>query len=134
MKYYKPYIYVVRSLINIILSSCLLITGLVGSPNSNCLQNELKQTSQQSCCKTKLEKTCCCFDKKKECSCMHSSESEQTSNTPIQYVSIKKPIQATCHAFYLNAKQIFSYSSHINKDYIRHKLSTEVQKILPLLN
>ncbi len=123
-----------RSLTNIILSSFLLITGLVGSPNSNCFQNGLKQTSKQSCCKTKLEKTCCCFNKEKECSCMHSSENEQTSNKPVQYVSIKKPIQTTFHAFYLNAKQFSNFSFDIIIDHIRQKLSTEVQKILPLLN
>ena len=123
-----------RALLNILLSTCLLISTLVGVTSSVCPKKAQNKSAQKSCCNTTEKQSCCCIKEAKSCSCMQASDEAPVSDKPVEYVSIKKPVQTTFHAFYLNAKQFPSYSFHIIKDHIRYKLSTEVQKILPLLN
>jgi len=124
----------VKQSINIILFFSLLYSVLIGGMPSSCYERVYNIKSKPSCCNTQIQKSCCCIKSKQTCACLKSSNEDQTSTKPVQYVPSIKPIQTTVHAFYLNAKQFPNFSFDIIKEHIRQKLSTEVQKILPLLN
>ena len=120
--------------INIILFFSLLYSVLIGGIPSSCYESVYNIKPKPSCCNTQIQKSCCCIKSKQTCACLKSSNEDQTLTQPVQYVPSIKPIQTTVHAFYLNAKQFSNFSFDIIIDHIRQKLSTEVQKILPLLN
>ena len=120
--------------VNIILSSCLLISTLMGVPSLVCSKKAQSIATQKSCCNTTEQQSCCCFKEAKSCSCMQSSDEDQISDKPVQYIPSKKPVQITFHAFYLNEKPFVNSSFNILQDHIWLRLTTEVQKILPLLN
>ena len=120
--------------INIILFFSLLYSVLIGGMPSSCYESVYNIKPKPSCCNTQIQKSCCCIKSKQTCACLKSSNEDQTLTQPVQYVPSIKPIQTTVHAFYLNAKQFPNFSFDIIKKHIRQKLSTEVQKILPLLN
>ena len=119
--------------INIILFFSLLYSVLIGGIPSSCYESVYNIKPKPSCCNTQIQKSCCCIKSKQTCACLKSSNEDQTLTQPVQYVPSIKPIQTTVHAFYLNAKQFSNFSFDII-EHIRQKLSTEVQKILPLLN
>ena len=119
--------------INIILFFSLLYSVLIGGMPSSCYESVYNIKPKPSCCNTQIQKSCCCIKSKQTCACLKSSNEDQTLTQPVQYVPSIKPIQTTVHAFYLNAKQFSNFSFDII-EHIRQKLSTEVQKILPLLN
>ncbi len=123
-----------RALLNIVLSSCLLISTLLGVPSSVCPKKAQSKSAQKSCCNTTEQQSCCCFKEAKSCSCMQSSDEDQISDKPVQYIPSDKPVQITFHAFYLNEKPFVNSSFNILQDHIWLRLTTEVQKILPLLN
>lgn len=120
--------------INIILFFSFLYSVLIGGMPSSCYESVYNIKPKPSCCNTQIQKSCCCIKSKQTCACLKSSNEDQTLTQPVQYVPSIKPIQTTVHAFYLNAKQFSNFSFDIIIDHIRQKLSTEVQKILPLLN
>ncbi len=120
--------------INIILFFSFLYSVMIGGMPSSCYESVYNIKPKPSCCNTQIQKSCCCIKSKQTCACLKSSNEDQTSTKPVQYVPSIKPIQTTIHAFYLNAKQFPNFSFDIIKKHIRQKLSTEVQKILPLLN
>ena len=122
-----------KQLISIILSFSLLCSVTIGGMTSSCYERVYNIQSKPSCCNTQIQKSCCCIKSKQTCACLKSSNEDQTLTQPVQYVPSIKPIQTTVHAFYLNAKQFSNFSFDII-EHIRQKLSTEVQKILPLLN
>ena len=119
--------------INIILFFSFLYSVLIGGMPSSCYESVYNIKPKPSCCNTQIQKSCCCIKSKQTCACLKSSNEDQTLTQPVQYVPSIKPIQTTVHAFYLNAKQFSNFSFDII-EHIRQKLSTEVQKILPLLN
>jgi hypothetical protein len=123
----------VKQSINIILFFSLLYSVLIGGIPSSCYESVYNIKPKPSCCNTQIQKSCCCIKSKQTCACLKSSNEDQTLTQPVQYVPSIKPIQTTVHAFYLNAKQFSNFSFDII-EHIRQKLSTEVQKILPLLN
>ena len=123
-----------KQLISIILSFSLLCSVTIGGMTSSCYERVYNIQSKPSCCNTQIQKSCCCVKSKQTCACLNSSNEDQTSTKPAQYVPSIKPVDTTVYAFYLNARQSSSFSFYIIKEYIRQKLSTEVQKILPLLN
>ena len=120
--------------INIILFFSFLYSVMIGGIPSSCYESVYNIKPKPSCCNTQIQKSCCCIKSKQTCACLKSSNEDQTLTQPVQYVPSIKPIQTTVHAFYLNAKQFSNFSFDIIIDHIRQKLSTEVQKILPLLN
>jgi hypothetical protein len=124
----------VKQSINIILFFSFLYSVLIGGMPSSCYESVYNIKPKPSCCNTQIQKSCCCIKSKQTCACLKSSNEDQTLTQPVQYVPSIKPIQTTVHAFYLNAKQFSNFSFDIIIDHIRQKLSTEVQKILPLLN
>ena len=130
----KSYFQLMRALLNIVLSSCLLISTLLGVPSSVCPKKAQSKSAQKSCCNTTEQQSCCCFKEAKSCSCMQSSDEDQISDKPVQYIPSKKQVQITFHAFYLNEKPFVNSSFNILQDHIWLRLTTEVQKILPLLN
>ncbi len=119
--------------INIILFFSFLYSVMIGGMPSSCYESVYNIKPKPSCCNTQIQKSCCCIKSKQTCACLKSSNEDQTLTQPVQYVPSIKPIQTTVHAFYLNAKQFSNFSFDII-EHIRQKLSTEVQKILPLLN
>jgi hypothetical protein len=123
----------VKQSINIILFFSFLYSVMIGGMPSSCYESVYNIKPKPSCCNTQIQKSCCCIKSKQTCACLKSSNEDQTLTQPVQYVPSIKPIQTTVHAFYLNAKQFSNFSFDII-EHIRQKLSTEVQKILPLLN
>ena len=123
-----------RILLNIVLSFCLLISTLLGVPSSACPKKSQSKATQKSCCNTTEQQSCCCFKEAKSCSCMQSSDEDQILDKQVPCIPSKKPVQTTFYALCLNENLVINSSFNILQDHIRQRLTTEVQKILPLLN
>ena len=113
----KPYFQHMRVLLNIVLSFCLLISTILGVPSSVCPKKAQSKAAQKSCCNTTEQQSCCCFKEAKSCFCMQSSDENQISDKPVQYIPSKKPLQITFHAFCLNEKTLVNSSFNILQDH-----------------